>query len=237
MPPIAVLAGGLATRLGGLTEKVPKSMLQVAGKPFIAHQLDLFRREGLRQVVLCTGHMSEVIENFVGDGHRFGIEVAYSVERGRLLGTGGALRNALPLLGSEFFVIYGDSYLDIAFRPVAEAFRRSGRRGLMTVFHNSGRWGPSNVACYGNKILAYSKKTASDMMHIDFGLSVLKASVLDDFAQDLAFDLEAVYRKLIETNDLAGYSVTQRFYEIGSVAGLFATENYILNHGSVGASS
>jgi len=227
MPPIAVLAGGLATRMGSLTESMPKTMLEVAGRPFIVHQLELFRREGIRRVVLCTGYLSEIIEDFVGDGGRFGLQVAYSIEREHLLGTGGALRQALPLLGSEFLVIYGDSYLDIAFAPVVEAFRRSGCGGLMTVFHNAGRWDTSNVEWDGTRILDYSKTPTPRMKHIDFGLTALKASAFENSPLEEPFDLAVIYRALVDAGDLAGFNVTQRFYEIGSVAGLTETDAYL----------
>src|ERR1700734_2407964 len=111
MLPVAVLAGGAASRLHPLTKATPKSLVEVAGKPFIVHQLNLLRREGVERVVLCVGHLGEKIEEFVGD---------------RLLGTGGALRHALPLLGKAFFVLYGDSYLDVALRPIELAFQRRG---------------------------------------------------------------------------------------------------------------
>ena len=236
MPPIAVLAGGLATRMGHLTRNMPKSMLEVAGKPFIVHQLDLFKREGIRRVVLCTGHLSEIIEAFVGDGNRFGLQVTYSCERKDLLGTGGALRVALPLLGPELMIIYGDSYLDISFAPVVEAFRQSGRKGLMTVFHNAGCWDASNVEWDGSRILDYLKTPTPRMKHIDFGLAVMKASVFESLPRGEPFDLAVIYRKLVAAGDLAGYNISQRFYEIGSVAGLAETDAYLRTKVPRGAS-
>src|SRR5947208_5467977 len=138
MPPLALLAGGLATRLGDLTKQVPKAMLEVAGEPFIAHQLRLLRRERVPRVVICAGYLAEQIQAYVGNGSRFGISVTYKLDGPKLLGTGGALRAALDQLGSEFLVMYGDSWLDIPYAPVVEAFRSSGQRALMTVFRNQG---------------------------------------------------------------------------------------------------
>lgn len=227
MPPIAVIAGGLATRMYPVTASVPKSMLDVAGEPFIAHQLRLFRREGLERVVLCIGHLGEMIEAFVGDGRRFGLSVAYSRDGERLMGTGGALRRALPSLGDEFLVTYGDSYLDIAVRPIVDAFHRAGLPALMTVFHNQGRWDTSNVEFADGRILAYSKQPTARMAHIDFGLSMLQAEVLAAMPQGEPFDLAAVYRALVETGRMAGCEVATRFYEIGSPAGLIETAAYI----------
>lgn len=230
MPPIAVLAGGLGTRMGSLTEKVPKAMLDVAGEPFVAHQLRLFRREGIMRVVLCIGHLGEPVADFVGDGRRFGVEVAYSRDGERLRGTGGALLQALPLLGSEFLVIYGDSYLDTAFRPVVDAFRASGKPGLMTVFHNAGRWDTSNVLFKSGRIIQYSKQPTLRMAHIDYGLAVLRSDVLDLAPAAEAFDLAALYARLVENGQMAGYEVATRFYEIGSPTGLADATAYIVSH-------
>lgn len=229
LPTVAVLAGGLARRMRPLTESRPKALLEVAGEPFIAHQLRLLRREGAAEVVLCLGYLGEQVEAFVGDGGRYGLAVRYSREGERLLGTGGALRRALPLLGSPFVVLYGDSYLDFAFAPVLEAFRASGLDGLMTVYRNEGAWDASNVVFEAGRILFYSKKVKRpDMRHIDYGLGILKAEVLRRYPADQPFDLADVYASLVETERLAGYEVTQRFYEIGSPAGLAETEAYLL---------
>src|SRR5262249_28341281 len=145
MPSLALLAGGLATRLRPITEQIPKAMIEVAGEPFIAHQLRLMRREGIRHVVLCIGYLGEQIEAFVGDGSRFDVAVEYQVDGPTLLGTGGALRNALDKLGDEFLIMYGDSWLDIPFAPVVDTFRASRKPALMTVFRNEGQWDKSNV--------------------------------------------------------------------------------------------
>src|SRR3954471_4975056 len=125
MPPLALLAGGLATRLGDLTKQSPKALLEAGGDPFIAHQLRLLRRERVPRVVICAGYLAEQIQDYVGDGSRFGIPVTYRIDDPRRLGTGGALRPALDDLGDQFIVMYGDSWLDIAYAPVVDAFRAS----------------------------------------------------------------------------------------------------------------
>jgi NDP-sugar pyrophosphorylase family protein len=225
---IAVLAGGMATRMRPLTETVPKALLEVAGEPFVAHQLRLFRREGIARVVLCIGYLGQRIAEFVGDGSHFGLAVSYSFDGEQLLGTGGALRKALPHLGDRFYVIYGDSYLDIPYAPVARHYVRSGKDGLMTVFRNEGRWDTSNVAFENGNILAYSKTShRSDMKYIDYGLGILSASTLLAYGERDIFDLAIVYDALIARGQLAGYEALHRFYEIGSPAGLVETAAYI----------
>jgi NDP-sugar pyrophosphorylase family protein len=227
MPPIAVLAGGLATRMQPATLTIPKSMLEIDGEPFIAHQLRLFRREGIERVVLCVGYLGEQVAAFVGDGGGYGLQAAYSYDGDVLLGTGGALRRALPLLGEEFLVTYGDSYLDIPFRPVVDAFHAAGTSGLMTVFHNAGRWDTSNIEFADGRIIDYSKEPTRQMSYIDFGLTMLSASALARYAEGEAFDLADVYRQLVREGRMAGLEVDHRFYEIGSRAGMAETETYL----------
>lgn len=228
MLPVAILAGGVASRLQPLTQTLPKSLVVVAGKPFIAHQLNLLRREGVKRVVLCVGHLGEKIEQAIGDGRELGLHVAYSFDGSRLMGTGGALRRALPLLGEEFFVLYGDSYLDVALPPIEIAFRRHNMPALMTVFRNDGRWDTSNVVFDGSRIVCYDKQARrADMRYIDYGLGVVTAQALSGREVEQPFDLSEVYTDLAGRGRLAGYEVLQRFYEIGTPAGLEETDRYL----------
>ncbi len=223
--PVAILAGGLGTRLRPKTETIPKALVSVAGEPFLSHQLRLLRHAGLRKAVLCVGHLGEMIEAEFGDGRGHGMELAYSFDGPRLLGTGGALKQALPHLGAEFFVLYGDSFLPIDYAGVAEAFWRDGAPALMTVFRNEGRWDTSNVCFRDGAILTYDKKNRTpEMQHIDYGLGVWRREVLESWPAAEAFDLAEVYRDLVTRKQLAGYEVMQRFYEIGSIEGLAELE-------------
>jgi NDP-sugar pyrophosphorylase family protein len=225
MPPVALLAGGLATRLRPLTGKTPKAMLEVAGEPFIAHQLRLLRRQGIARVVLCLGHLAEHIQSYVGAGAQFDLQVVYSIDGPRLLGTGGALRAALSLLGDEFLVMYGDSWLETDYAPVVETFRASGLPALMTVFRNEGRWDRSNVWFEDGRIRLYDKRVQLPQMHhIDWGLGMIKAGALGNRAADEPFDLAEIYSELSREGELAGHEVDKRFYEIGSPEGLQETD-------------
>jgi NDP-sugar pyrophosphorylase family protein len=228
LPPMAILAGGLATRLRPITEKIPKALVSVAGEPFLTHQLRLLQSRGIRRAVLCVGHLGGMIEREFGDGAEFGIELRYSFDGPQLLGTGGALRNALPLLGDEFFTLYGDSYLPIDYAAVAEAFRKSGQPGLMTVFRNEGAWDTSNVEFVNGRIARYDKRERTPAMrHIDYGLGAFHASVFAKRPAGVAFDLADVQRELVASGALAGHEVFQRFYENGSHAGLAELETLL----------
>jgi NDP-sugar pyrophosphorylase family protein len=235
MPPVALLAGGLATRMRPLTDTVPKALLTVAGEPFIAHQLRFMRRQGVSRVVLCVGYKWEMIRDFVGDGAGFGLEVIYSVDGPTLLGTGGTVRKALPHLGAEFIVMYGDSWLDTAFAPIVEAFHNSGMPALMTVFHNEGKWDTSNVWFEDGRIIRYDKRDrVPQMRYIDWGLGIVTADLIAQHPLDTAFDLAEVYSALSRAGRLAGYEVKTRFYEIGSHEGLHETDALLSAQRSTG---
>jgi MurNAc alpha-1-phosphate uridylyltransferase len=226
--PVAILAGGLATRLHPRTERMPKSLLEVADRPFIFHQLQGLRARGIARVVLCVGHLGEMIEREIGSWGDIGIQVSYSYDGPTLLGTGGALRKALPLLGAIFFVLYGDSYLDIDYAAVEAAFCSCGKPALMVVYKNSGEWDTSNVLLDEGTIARYDKKNPEvDMEYIDYGLGVLTAGVFKQHEGTEALDLSTVYESLAAEGKLAAFEVTHRFYEIGSPSGLHETDRYL----------
>ena len=220
MLPAAILAGGLATRLRPLTETIPKSLIEVAGEPFLAHQLRLLKSRGIDHVVLCLGYLGEMVQAFAGGGESFGLKIDYSFDGPTLLGTAGALRQALPFLGENFFVLYGDSYLPCDYQAIETVFLKSGKQGLMTVFPNEGQWDTSNVEFSGGKILRYDKRARTPAMrHIDYGLGVFRRSVFDALPEGF-HDLASVYQDLLARNELAAVELPERFYEIGSPAGI-----------------
>ncbi len=226
--PVAILAGGLATRLRPITERIPKALVEVAGQPFLAHQLNLLKGQGITRVVLCVGHLGDMIERQFGDGAAHGVALSYCHDGPRLLGTGGALRQALPLLGDAFYVLYGDSYLPIDYQAVAGAWRDSGQPALMTVYQNDGAWDTSNVELAAGRIARYDKRERTPAMrHIDYGFSIFTAAVLEERPAAEPFDLADVQRELAASGRLAGHEVAQRFYEIGSPAGLAELDQYL----------
>jgi NDP-sugar pyrophosphorylase family protein len=228
MLPVAILAGGLATRLHPLTEHVPKALLRIAGRPFILHQLELLRSQGLTRVVLCVGHLGEQIQAAVGDGGTLGLSIDYSYDGRELLGTGGALKRALPLLGDAFFVLNGDSYLTFPFSAVQSAFFDAGRPALMTVLRNDNRWDRSNVLFKNGELIDYDKQSrAPDMAHIDYGLSVLSRDVFVNYEESSVLDLADICRNLTMGGRLAALEVSGRFYEIGSPQGIRDTEEFL----------
>ena len=206
-------------------------MIEVAGKPFIHHQLAYLKKQGIAQVVLCIGYLGEMIQEVVGDGSDFGLEVTYSPDGPVLLGTGGALRQALPVLGEDFFVLYGDSYLPVDFGAVQEAYLSSHQPALMTVLQNGDRWDKSNVVFEKGRLIEYNKEqTRPQMRFIDYGLGILNSRVLKSYSPGEPFDLAKVYNNLSLQGELVGFEVCERFYEIGSHSGIAETQTYLLQH-------
>jgi NDP-sugar pyrophosphorylase family protein len=205
-------------------------MLRVAGKPFIAHQLALLKKNGITKVVICSGYLSEQIEDFIGDGKQFGLSINFSADGEKPLGTGGAIRKALLLLGDTFFVMYGDTYLTIDFKSISDFFLSQNKKGLVTVLRNKDQWGKSNIVLKNGKIIKYDKKEkTTDMEYIDYGLSMLRKSAFDEIRDEEVFDLAKVYQSLIYKEQMIGYEVKSRFYEIGSAQALAETEEYLLS--------
>jgi MurNAc alpha-1-phosphate uridylyltransferase len=231
LPTICILAGGRGTRLGERVATTPKPLLEVAGEPFLLHQLRLLAANGAENVVLCVGYLGEQIEERIGR-EQFGIRIEYSHDAPGLDGTLGAIRRALPFLSDRFLVLYGDTYLRLDYCAAARAWQASGCRGLMTVLRNEGRWDSSNVLFRDGRVLAYDKKAPSpDMRWIDYGLGGLEALSLELVPRDER-DLSALYTRLAQLGELAGYEVHDRFYEIGSPESLAETEAFLRKHRS-----
>ena len=219
--PVVILAGGLATRLRPLTEKIPKALVEVAGRPFLEHQIELLKRNAIGEVILCVGYLGEKIVERYGDGGPLGVRIMYSFDGPQLLGTGGAIKKASAFLPDAFFVLYGDSYLPVDYQAVAAAYDKAGKPALMTVFANFDAWDKSNVWFDNGKIRLYSKRQKlPEMRYIDYGLMICSRQVFDDSPKDVPFDLAEALENLSRKGELAGHEVDQRFYEIGSPSGL-----------------
>jgi MurNAc alpha-1-phosphate uridylyltransferase len=226
--PVALLAGGLATRLRPITEKIPKALVEISGKPFIDHQLALLHRNGIRRVVMCLGYRGEMVEAHCGDGSRYGMDLKYSYDGEKLLGTGGAIKQAAHLLDEVLWVMYGDSYMDIDYPAVLDFFSRSGAQGLMTVLRNGNRWDKSNVEFRNGKLEKYDKRNVSpEMDYIDYGVALLRRDALEAIPENEPFDLAELYTRMVSERRMVGYEVANRFYEIGTPAALEEARMYL----------
>ena len=219
--PVVILVGGVATRLRPITEKMPKALVEVGGQPFIAHQLNLLKSRGIRSVVISAWYKGDMIREFVGDGSRFGMNVLYVFDGESPLGTGGAIRKALPLLDKPFFVLYGDSYLPCNYPKIQSYFDHHRQPGLMTVYRNEGKWDTSNVEMNHGQIVRYDKNNRTTRMeYIDYGLGLFTPKVFASLPEGQPADLAEIYQKLVANHKLLAYEVKQRFYEIGTFEGL-----------------
>jgi len=222
---VAILAGGLATRLHPLTESLPKSLINIKGEPFISHQLRLLQKKGAQRIVICTGFLHTMLSDFIGNGKKMGLDISYSHDGEKRLGTAGALKKALPLLSDNFFVLYGDSYLPCDYASVQANFMNSQKSALMTVFHNQGQWDKSNVEFQDGEIFVYDKaQQTARMQYIDYGLGVFQKKAFDHIIAEQPYDLALLYQNMLAQKQLAAYEMSERFYEIGSFAGIAELE-------------
>jgi NDP-sugar pyrophosphorylase family protein len=209
-------------------------MVNVNGQPFITHQLELLKSQGVEEVVLCVGHLEKPLRDFVGDGTRFGLKVRYSSDYSghsqKLLGTGGAVLQASKLVTSPFAVLYGDSFLDLPFQPFAEAFAQTGKLALMTVYRNINRGGPSNLLVKDGQVIAYDKENpTANMEHIDYGLIIFSTEAFAGFSEGEPFDLAEIVKRLIAQGRLACHEVDMPFHEVGTKEGLDELEAYLVS--------
>ncbi len=225
---IVILAGGLATRLRPLTENIPKSMIRIENKPFLRHQIELLRDNGVSDIVLCVGYRSHMIKDYFGNGKRFGVNIIYSDEGENLLGTGGALKNAEPLLEDVFFLMYGDSYLLFDYRGIESYYKKLRNFCLLVVYKNHNLYDNSNIGIEDGLVTIYDKTNPDGKLnYIDAGLSILSKEILNQIPSDRPSPLEELYQKIIAKGEMLAYKVNQRFYEIGSLQGLKEFENLI----------
>ena len=229
--PVAILAGGLGTRLGKKALNKAKVLIDVAGKPFISRQLNYLSDQGIKDIVICVGHLGNQIKNYIGNGSKYNLNVSYSDDSDRLLGTGGSIKKACQILGEHFFILYGDSFLPVNFSLVEKAYFQEKKPALMTVLKNKGRWDKSN-AYFKDKCVKYNKKKPQkNMDYIDYGLNIVKNSIFSDFPSNEVFDLADVFENLSNKSLLAGFEIYDRFYEIGSINGLNDTIEFFKKNG------
>jgi NDP-sugar pyrophosphorylase family protein len=225
---MVILAGGLATRIRPLTLHLPKSMLQIKGRPFLEYQLELLKEYEIKDILICVGYKGELIKDHFGDGKKFGVNLSYSFDGDKLLGTAGALKKAYKLLGENFFLMYGDSYLPYDYQDIEESFKSSNKLSLLVAYKNQNRFDKSNLLIDEGLVKFYDKTLqGKNLEYIDAGLSILKKEVLNLVPEEEPYDLEELYRTLISEEEMSAFEVKQRFYQIGSFEGLEEFKNLI----------
>lgn len=224
-----ILAGGLGTRVRPITEQIPKAMIEVAGYPFVHHQLKLLKKMGINDVIFSIGYLGNMISDYVENGSNYEINIRYVNEGKNLLGTAGAIRLAIDCgqINDGFLVLYGDSYLPIELEPIWEA-SNYGKIPTMTILKNNGQWDKSNVYFKNNKMFYDKFNKNPEMNYIDYGLSILtKDVILSNVPINTVMDLATIFHNLSIEGNLKGYEVHQRFYECGSFEGIKDLEEYL----------
>jgi len=224
--PVVILAGGIGSRLGKLTKKTPKALVKINGKPFIYYQLKLLQKKGIKEVILCIGYLGAQIKKYVGNGKKFNLNVIYSYEK-KLLGTGGAVKNAFPLIKKNFFIMYGDTYLPINFIKIKNKYIKLKSKALITIYKNKKNLDKSNVYFNGKNILYNKKNYLKKMKYIEYGVSIFNKEIFKFFEKRKKFDLSDLFYFLSKKKLLNYYLTKKRFYEIGSISGLKDSKKYL----------
>ena len=228
MLPLAILAGGYATRLGALSSKIPKCLIEINGRPFVDWQLELLTKNGYSEFVFCVSYKSDLIQEYLGNGSDWGISIEYSSDGPTQLGTGGAIQKALPRLGDKFGVIYGDSYLRTSYSALEKNFLSSKSLALMAVYKNQNQFDSSNVEFVNGKLVNYEKGNNNrNMRYIDYGVTFFRDVAFRPWRNQSSFDLSEVCHQLAKERQLDGYEVFERFYEIGSIQGIVELSQYL----------
>jgi len=230
-----ILCGGLGTRLGPLTMRVPKSMTAVAGRPFLEYELALLRAGGIEDFVLCVGYLGEAVQAHFGDGRRFGVRIRYAWDGPMLMGPAGALKRASRLLDDLFFVTYGDAYLRADYAAIMDRLQRSHALGVMTVYENDGMYGRSDVAVSRGYVTRYDKAAAAgELSWVNFGVSALRKRALREIPTGVPCGEQTFYDVLVRRHALMAFPVRRRFYEIGTPRALEEFSRYVSRHPSAG---
>ena len=233
MYPLVILAGGMAKRLGNISTNIPKCLIPVAGKPFIDWQVQYAAKQGVKDIYICSGWLTNKVEEHFNEYKHEDLNITVIADGNTLLGTGGAISNILKILPKSFFVLYGDTYLPIDFKALVDFHKNkiNSENSLLTIYKNNSKLGLSNIIYENNVIIKYSKnKLEQKMKHIDYGLSIMTQEAFTTYKHDRFFDLGDLYEFLVEHKLMHPYLVTERFYEIGTPESLVETNQYFLKN-------
>ena len=219
---IVILNGGIGSRVKSISNSAPKCLIKINNQTFLYRQLKLIKKNNIKNIVICCGYKSQMIIQEIKKEKikNLKLNIRISTEK-KMLGTGGAILNSYKYLNNHFFVIYGDSWLDIKFNKVAKKIINSKKDGLMTIIKSSlVKDHNPNLSVINNQIIAYKKNSKNiNFKFIDYGLIVLKKKILANFKKKYRknkFDLNNIIKSMIVTKDLASYNVNNRFYTIGT---------------------
>jgi len=224
---MVIFCGGLATRLGDHAKDIPKSMIQIEGKPFLEYQIEMLKKQSIKDIVLCAGHLSEKIIEYFGNGEKYGVNIQYSHDGDKPLGPIGALKKAESLLENIFFTMYGDSYVFIDFKRVYSYFSQYDKKALMVVYQNNDRYDISNIVVNNGRVTRYNQEKTPDMKYIDYGVQIFRKKILKNIQKNTFFSTKDFFPKLIKENELLAFEANKRFYHIGNLKALEEFKKYV----------
>jgi D-glycero-D-manno-heptose 1,7-bisphosphate phosphatase len=228
-----ILAGGRGTRLAPLTDTRPKPLIEIAGRPFIDHLLEMIRGQGIRRVAMLLGYKAQMIVDHLGDGSRFGLEISHSVTP-EADETGRRLRAAAELLDPEFLLMYCDNYWPLRLERLWRSYKNSGAAMQIAVYDNSDGYTRDNVRVEDGFVAVYDKsRTAPDLKGVDIGFAILRRDLLDRLPNGNPSFEAALYPELVAQRQLAAFVTGHRYYSIGSHARLPLTETFLARRPAV----
>jgi len=222
-----ILAGGLGTRLRPVLSDRPKVLAEVLGRPFLTYLLDQLSYAGARKVILCTGYMGDRLQEVYGDTYK-SLHLLYSQED-EPLGTGGALRLALPLIKSNpVLVMNGDSYIHADLNSYVDWFFHIDRNAsvLLAKMPDTSRYGTVKVKKDKSVSAFEEKEKAKGAGWINAGVYLVKTSLLKSIPSGKAFSLEREFFPSLVGNGLFGYQCKGRFIDIGTPESYIKAEKF-----------
>jgi len=199
-------------------------MIDIDGKPFLEQQIEMLKKHNITDIVLCVGHLSDKIEDYFGNGDKFGVNIKYSQDGAKALGPIGAIKNAESLLDDVFFIMYGDSYLSVDFQKAYSFFKEHDKLGLMVVYKNNDKYDKSNLVIKDNMVVGYREKEA---VYIDYGTSILRKKALDLVPKNTMYSTGQFFSDLISKKELLAFEAEKRFYHIGNPDALEELRSFI----------
>lgn len=224
---MVIFCGGLATRLGDLTKDTPKSMIKIEGKPFLEYQIEMLKKQSIKDIVLCVGYLSEKIIEYFGDGEKFSVNIRYSHDGEEPLGPIGALKKAESLLDNVFFTMYGDSYVSVDFKKIFSSFSKYNKKALIVVYKNSDKYDTSNIVVKNGRVVRYNQEKTTDMIYIDYGIQIFRKKALEIIPKNTFYSTKDLFSKLTKEDKLLAFEAKRRFYHIGNLNALEEFKKYI----------
>ncbi len=223
-----ILAGGRGMRLRPLTDNTPKPMLLMNGKPFLEYLLEMLKGNGIEEVVLLVGYLPTKIQEYFGDGSKFGLQIKYSVGDVSFE-TGKRLKDAESLVDENFLLLYCDNYWPLDLKKLLAYHNARDVQATVTLYTNKDNFSKSNIRLddQGYVTLYDKSRQEKNLSGVEIGFYILDKGIFSLMPEtNFSFEKE-ILPKLIERRQLAGYPTDHRYYSVGSLERLSVTEDFL----------